>query len=545
VSFALIRKDQKLMTADNKPKPAAIRDQLDRILQNDDFRASDKQRKFLSFVVDETLEDRASQIKGYTIAVTVYGRTQSFDPQVDPIVRVEAGRLRRAMEHYYLTTGKNDPVRIKIPKGSYIPTFHTVQIPSSGAQTHTPERESRALTTGPSVAVMPLINLTSDKEQAYFTDGLTEELTAELARYQDFQVIASQSTMRFKGQNFNPKEVGRDLGVRFLLTGSVRKDLKTVKVAIRLLDTSTAEQIWGASYKRDQTPADLIGVQEEIAYRVIGTIADQYGFIKRRLSRESRKKAPADLKAYDAILRFYHYETKLTPEAFGKALAALEQAIEIDPEYGLAWAMLGHLHADNYALGFCQIEAPLEKALTFAQKGVALAPDNQFVRDALSLVYFHRGDKEFFLQHVQQTIALNPNSPYIVGVAGWHMALYGEWDRGLNLLKKGIKLNPYHPSWFHLVPYMDYYRRGEYENAFAEALKFNYPELYLDPMMRAAALGHLGKKNEAKTAVGELLKLAPDFATRGRLLISRYVKVDELIDKIIAGLRKAGLADLE
>jgi adenylate cyclase len=392
---------------------------------------------------------------------------------------------------------------------------------------------------------MPLINLTGDKEQEYFTDGLTEELTAELARYQDFQVIASQSTMRFKGQPVDPKKVGRDLGVRFLLTGSVRKDLKTVKVTIRLLDTSTAKQIWGESYKRDQTAADLIAVQEEIAHRVIGAIADQYGLIKRRLSRESRKKAPADLKAYDAILRFYHYETELTPEAFKKALAALEQAIEIDPEYGLAWAMLGHLHADNYALGFCEIEAPLEKALAFAQKGLALAPENQFARDALTLVYFHRGNKEFFLQHAAETIALNPNSPYVVGVAGWHMMLYGEWDRGLTLLKKGMILNPYHPSWFHLAPFMDYYRRGEYENAFAEALKFNFPELYLDPMMRAAALGRLGRQKEAKAALSQLLKLEPDFATRGRSLISRYVKVDYLVDSIIEGLRKAGLADLE
>ncbi len=226
-------------------------------------------------------------------------------------------------------------------------------------------------------------------------------------------------------------------------------------------------------------------------------------------------------------------------------MAALEQAVEIDPEYGLAWAMLGHLHADNHALGFCEIEDSLEKALTFSRKGVALAPGNQFAWDSISLVYFHRGDKELFLQHVEQTLALNPNAPYIVGVAGWHMALYGEWDRGLTLLKKGMKLNPYHPSWFHLAPFMDYYRRGEYENAFAEALKFNFPELYLDPLMRAVTLGQLERQNEAKAAVSQLLKLEPDFATRGRLLISRYVKVDDLVDKIIEGLRKAGLADLE
>jgi adenylate cyclase len=534
------------MTAEkNNPTPEAIHSQMERILQSAEFRASDKQRKFLSFVVDETLADRSSQLKGYTVAVSVYGRPEGFDPQVDPIVRVEAGRLRRALDHYYLTAGKNDPVHIKIPKGSYVPTFDTVQDAPSGDKTPTSKREASVLTTEPSIAVMPLTNLTGDREQDYFVDGLTEELTAELTRFQDFQVIATQSAMRFKGQNFDPREVGRDLGVQFLLKGSVRRDSKTVKVTIQLLYTATAEQIWGESYKRDQTATDLIAVQEEIAHEVIGVVADQYGLIERRLSSESRKKAPADLKTYDAVLRFYQYETELTPAAFEKALTALEQAIEIDPEYGLAWAMFGHLHADNHALGFCEIEASLEKALTFAQKGVALAPENQFAQDALTLVYFHRGDKELFLKHAEETIALNPNSPYIVGVAGWHMALYGQWNRGLILLQKGMQLNPYHPSWFHLAFFMDYYRLGEYEHAFAEALKFNFPGLYLDPMMRAAALGRLGRRAEAKAAVGQLLKLEPDFATRGRWLISRYVKVDDLVDRIIEGLEEEGLADIE
>jgi adenylate cyclase len=414
-----------------------------------------------------------------------------------------------------------------------------------GAKKFRPEGEDLALSTGPYIAVMPLSNLTGDEEQEYFTDGMTEELTAELARYQDFHVIASQSTMRFKGRQIDPKEVGRDLDVRFLLAGSVRKDLKTVKVIIQLLDTSTGEQIWGESYKRDLTAANLIATQEEIAHRVVGAIADQYGYISRRLSRESSKKPPADMKAYDATLRFNHYETLLTPKAFKDALEALERAVEIDPEYGLAWAMLGHLHADNHALGFCEIEAPLEKALTFAQKGVALAPENQFAQDALTLVHFHRGDKEAFLKHVEQTIALNPNSPYIAGVAGWHMALYGEWERGLGLMEKGMKLNPYHPSWFHLAPYMDYYRRGEYENSFTEALKFNYPELFWDPVMRAAALGQMGRGREARTAVDELLKLEPDFAAHGRRLIRNYVKVADLVDKIVEGLRKAGLVDID
>jgi TolB-like protein len=207
--------------------------------------------KGLRFVVNEALQGRDSRLKGYTIAVEVYRRTEGFDPQVDPIVRVEAGRLRRALDHYYLTAGKNDPVLIEIPKRGYQPSFQMLQVPPSEI----------ASAPGTSIAVMPLVDLTGDKEEEYFTDGLTEELTAELARYQDFRVIAAQSSMRFKGQKVDPREAGRDLNVRFLLTGSVRRDSNAVKIMVQLLDTSTPERIWGEGYRRDYTAADLIGIQ--------------------------------------------------------------------------------------------------------------------------------------------------------------------------------------------------------------------------------------------------------------------------------------------
>ena len=245
------------------------------------------------------------------------------------------------------------------------------------------------------------------------------------------------------------------------------------------------------------------------------------------------------------MLRFYHYETVLTPASFTVALQALARAVESEPAYGLAWSMLGHLHADNHALGFLAIDDNLGKALEYAKKGVALEPDSQFAWDALALTHFHLGNRELLLETIDKTIALNPNSPYIVGVAGWHLSLYGEWDRGLDLLARGMELNPYHPTWFHLVPFMNRFRLGEYELAYAEALKFNYPELFWDPLMRAAVLARLGRRDEAKEAVGQLLGLIPDFATSGRTSIESYVKVGELVEELVAGLREAGLADLQ
>ena len=528
------------MTVDKK----TIQSNLDHLLESPHFRASSRQRQFLTFIINETLENRTATIKGYSIAIAVYGRNETFDPQVDPIVRVEAGRLRRALEHYYLTGGVNDPVRIDIPKGSYIPTFHANQPVENKPKQETTKRGSRKSDTDPSIAVMPLKNMSGNREQEYLCNGLTEELTNELARFQDIKVIAAHSTLRYKDQKFDPQIVGRELGVRYLLTGNILYDPSMVKVTIQLIDTSGCRQIWAKSFRRNQTTANLITMQEQIAYRACGTIADHYGIISRRLSRESRKKIPEDMQAYDAVLRFYHYETVLTAEAFETALDALHKAIEIEPDYGLAHAMIGHLHADNYALGFKKIDAPLEKALFHAQKGVAMAPRNQFVQDALTLVFFHRGDKSSFMRSVEETTALNPNSPYIIGVAGWHLILFGEWERGRTLLKKGMQLNPYYPTWFHLATFIYHYRAAEYEDAYAEALKFNFPTLFWDPLTRAAALGQLGRIDEAESALKQLLELVEDFETRGRHLIRTYVKVGEVVEMIVNGLQKAGLAGL-
>jgi hypothetical protein len=201
------------MKTETIPSPESVKSQLDRILQSERFRGSGKQKEFLRFVVGETLANRASQLKGYNIALAVYGRKEGFDPQVDPIVRVAAGRLRRALEHHYLTDGINDPVRIEIPKGGYTPTFQAAMVQSSDAEPGPPQCDEDGSQMGPSVAVIPFLNLTGDEEQDYFVDGITEELTAELSRYQEFRVIASQSTMHFKGEKFDLGSVGRDLGV--------------------------------------------------------------------------------------------------------------------------------------------------------------------------------------------------------------------------------------------------------------------------------------------------------------------------------------------
>ena len=199
-----------------------VRTHLEGVIQSPRFNASEKQKRFLKFIVEETLQGRAAQLKAYTVAVAVYDRPSSFNPQVDPIVRVEAGRLRRALENYYLASNEAGPVRIEIPKGAYVPLFKDTSLSLGGDEWQQKASRREFLFPGPSIVLMPLKNLSGDEEQDYFVDGLTEELTSELARFQDISVIAVQSAMQFKDQEADPKKIGQDLGVRFLLAGSIR-----------------------------------------------------------------------------------------------------------------------------------------------------------------------------------------------------------------------------------------------------------------------------------------------------------------------------------
>jgi adenylate cyclase len=519
------------------PSEAAVRQQLRKILSGPEFQRSPMLRGFFQFIVDKTLAGRAQEIKAYTVATQVLGRQADFDAGKDPIVRILAGRLRRALERYYLTKGRQDPVRIDIPKGAYIPMFQE----GGDVEPSGPADPVLMLPSGPAVAVMPLLDLTGDRNQEYFVDGLAEELTSELARYQDLKVIAYQSTLHWKGKEHDVREVGRDLGVRFLVKGSVRKAAGNVKIVIQVLDTLNRQQLWGEQYCRELKADHFIALQEEIARQVVAKIGSQYGIIPRTLSRESRLKPPESLETYEAFLRFYHHVTIMTPQTFTETLEVLEQAVQREPSSGFAWSLLAFLYGQSYALELATLESPLEQALAAAQKGAGLEPENQITRAALAHVYFFRNERELFLSEAETALALNPNAPVPVGFLGWLLALYGEWERGLAILKKGMELNPHYPGWFHMAPYFYLYLQERFEEAHQVAQQFQMPRLFWDPVLKAAALGRLGRGVEGAQVVGELLQLRPDFSTRGRFFISCYVKLDYLTDAILDGLRQAGL----
>jgi len=531
----------------------AIRRQLGRILASPEFHATDRMRDFLRFVVEEKLAGRSHRLKGYTVAVEVFGRSEDFDATNDPIVRIQAGRLRRALERYYLVAGVEDRILIDIPKGGYVPRF--TRHPSGGLRIAVQPAESASpqtlpaapatgelpFTEGPRVAVLPLENLTRDPEQLAMTVGLSEELVTELTRFQDIAVVPCHLAQQPPGSPSDSLELARGVGARFLLRGAVRRDAESVKVSAQLIDTRDGRQIWADASTHTAEASELISTQEQIAQEVVSSIASEYGIIARHLSAESRKKRPLELATYEAMLRYYGHQIAPTPESASTCFAALRCAAEREPDYGPVWSALATLHCQMYTFDVPGFDHALDTALEYARRGVLLEPGSQLGRLILAYASHLGDDSESFADESQAALALNPNSPYTVGAVGYFHVLRGEVDTGLPLLDRAIAANPCHPAWFHAGLVIDHLLRGDYESALGETRKHHPFISFWDDVVLAAILGRLGRSDEASAHVERVTELKPDFAGRARELIRRSLKVDSLVDDLLEGLRAAGM----
>jgi adenylate cyclase len=514
--------------------PKNIKEQLQRILTSPEFKATRQQRKFLRFVVSETLAGKAQEIKGYTVATRVFRRKMDFDQATDPIVSIQANKLRRALERYYLLTGKQDRIRIDLPKGTYVPTFQVQTVGEPAKLPHQKVDQNLDRTGGwPSVLVQPFKNLTGDAEQDFLVEGLSTEFAIELSRYQDIVVLISPTASEEK---IIPKDVAR-----FLVKGNVRQDKNHIKLAVQLIDTKTGRQNWGDSFHCDQDAGQLIAFQEQVSQVIAARIAGEHGIISKALSIESRHKPPANLKTYEAMLRYYQFDVIHSPETFFRALEALKHAAVVEPECGQVWSMLGRLYTTNYILEIFDLKTPLEEAVAFAERGVQLDPANQRARTVLAFVRLASNEIPAALAELERALALNPNSLFFMDNIGYLFTLLGEWERGPALINKAIKLNPFYRNFVHYGLWLDWFRQEEYEKAHLETLNFRRPAVFWDPLAKGATFGKLGRYEEGKRAVENLLKLKPDFPSRGRILIRHYIKFEDIVEKVVDGLRKSGL----
>lgn len=512
----------------------AVRAELWRVVASPDFGASERNCKFLSHVVEETLARRADRIKAYAIATTVFGRDERFDPQLDSIVRIEAGRLRRSLERYYLTAGRDDPVRIEIPRGSYVPVFTSPPPP-----TPPPPSGGRA----PTILVTAFDEEGDQSAFPHFTTGFTRALIIALTRFTGLRVYGAETALRHPAdRDLRGSQPG--LEVDYLLTGGTSLESGRLEVDVVLVEDRTGRAVWADSFERPLAPAEISQLRNEVANRVARTLAQPYGVIQTDRARDSEGAAPEHLGSYNAVLGFYRYWRSFDPAGIEAVRLNLERTIAAEPDYAEAFACLSLVYSNasrfRHPTGAPELDLS-GRARSLARRAVVLAPNSCWAHCALGLATWFAGDVEDAIALLETGRALNPNDTTLLAELGLRYAILADWERAVPLLEDSYARNPAQPSTYRMGLALDHYAHGRDAEALAEARRIDAPDVIYIPVMIAAAAARLDRAEEAAQAVAAIRAIDPAYGSRVRAdLESRHVAAP-LVRALVEGLARAGL----
>jgi len=445
------------------PPAPLVREHLAQILRSASFAKADRLRTFLRFVVEQTLVGCQAGIKEYSIALEVCGRPPTFDAKTDPIVRVDATRLRARLDAYYRLEGRDDSIRIELPKGSYVPTITSVTPPT-------------VRTPAASLAVLPFVNLGPQPHDESFADGLTEELIHQLCQSPALRVIARTSAFQYRNKGGDLRRIAADLGVASVVEGSVRSAADQIRVTVQLTAIEDCSIRWSGRYERHLN--DVLAVQDDICRNIVLALEVQ-------LANSGGRTPPTPPKprAHVEYLKGRHFWNRRTASSLAQSLEHYRRAIELDPRCapahcGIADTLL--VQALNE-----QIEASDSRtqARAHANEALQLAPDlpEALISSAAvaSVLEWNwtSGDALF-----RRAVELNPNSSlghYLHAMV--NLAPRARWDEALTAMDRAIELDPVSPV-LHRDLGVVHYLRGEYRDA-EEALR---SACTLDPGFRGS-----------------------------------------------------------
>jgi TolB-like protein/tRNA A-37 threonylcarbamoyl transferase component Bud32 len=415
--------------------------------------------------------------------------------------------------------------------------------PSGPAWAQTGSGENRAAIRegeGFWVAVLPLKYSGSDADLKALAEGLSEEVITGLSRFSYLRVIARGSTAKYSSESGDLRAVGKELGARYVMEGSLRKAGTKLRLAVQLVDAVSGAHLWAETYEGTFSPEAVFELQDDLVPRIVSTVADQYGVLPRCMSESLRGKSEDQLTPQEAVLRTFSYFTRITPEEHAAVRKILERAVREAPDHADSWAMLSMIYRGEFAQGYNAGPNPLDRALAAAQRAVDLAPAHALGHYALASVYFFRKEMVPFRVEAERTLLLNPLDAAARAYIGLLTAASGEWDRGCDMVESAVHLNPNCPGYFYFARCWNAYRQGKYEEVLEGIARINMPNYYHVPGIQAAALAQLGRHEEAQKAIRALLALRPDFATAARQEYGKWYNAEN-VEQVIEGLRKAGL----
>ena len=528
-----------------------IRKQLQNILSWEVIKNSQVISRFLEFVVEEKLSGRTDEIKEYTIGVKALGRPVDFNPQLDAIVRIHAGRLRRMLSDYYKEKGANDVVIIGIPKGTYIPVFEhrtagsqkeflvsVAEMTSPDVVTAVDDMPDRK----PVLAVFPFHNLSSNQAMNYFVEGMGEQLSIDFARFQHISVLSYYSTWKYAEEIKDFSKLKQITGADYVLAGSVRFIDDYVRFNVELASVQSGLIIWAETYLRRLKLTNVYDVQDEIVNQILTAIADDHGIMSNiKTSHASRSKRTRNQNVYEAISLYYAYQKEYEADAYEAAFNALKNAVKIEPENPMVLAMLSKMFLDIYALTPAASKDLLKDGLKYAQQAVGHDNKCQQAYQSLAWAYLLSGQKEESYESVQRCISLNPKATTITGNMGFGLICLGYYEQGFELISKSMKLSPRLPWCSKLGLSMYNFHKQNFTESLNWANKISNPQVPFITLLRLA----LQRK---------MLLLDPEFKsieteeTKGFQLknnipeiISRFVHDSIMKKDLLDVLRYAGL----
>jgi TolB-like protein/Tfp pilus assembly protein PilF len=558
------------------PKTEDILLQMERVLASGEFHSPERGRKFFRFVVTETLEGRSQFLKAFTIANEIFGRQTSFDAQNDPVVRIEAGRIRRGLERYYLVAGQSDAIIITIPKGGYVPHFEYAPGPRAQRRLEQgPERrdllpsigghlqrklfmaaaavsaivvmsvagvysalaphplsqpEGLAAQSGPIVIVDMFQSDDMAGGASDVAQGLRDEVIGQLATFDDIVVVADPSKTNY----------GSAMG--YSLQGSVQRDGSRLRSVLRLVRRSDAAVIWANNYDSDLRVGSILQIQADVGQQIAIAVAQPYGALFMRDAAEAHRETGA----YDCTAAYYSYRRAMDVQSHAAARDCLQRATRHSPQSGTAWALLSMIYLDElrfrYKLGATPEDGAADLAIYAAGRATAIAPNDSHTLQASMLVSFFNNDIDKALKTGAAAYAQKSTDAEVAGEYGLRLAMSGKWQSGCELISRALNKSAGPQGYYEVGMALCAFMRGDLQ---AAELWSRMCDLEYNPMHRLVLLSILGAEGKIAEATQEknwLNTNAPEMMRNIRREVSLRLQRTEDQERFLGGLRALGIA---
>ncbi|MBG7603447.1 MAG: hypothetical protein IZT58_02275 [Actinobacteria bacterium] len=494
----------------------AVREHLRSVVDSDEFSGSERRRNLLLYLVEETLAGRGDQLKAYNIGLKAIGRPSGFNTQTDPIVRVEIGRLRATLDRYYRAQ-PHSPIVISIPKGRYTAEFGH------------PENNETAPEWPRTDGIRILLRqLSANGDAALQISELTTDSLARLLAHLGASVLLSDE------QDGRPKPSEGAAGELFEISGSMRTAADRVRCAVTIHRPGARTAIHIAPVEESLVDQHLFDVTDRIAQRVAWILLDDFGVIGRALrATGATRTINQHQDTRDALCETFESPAPATMAAMSETLECLSGTTKRDPR---VLAELSDTLFTSWWLGFVQDSETLVRAESLAQEAVRIDPLLAVAHRALAFVHFARRRSELCGIEFEKSFQIATPNPTALASAGLILTLDGQLERGGELTRQAVKLNPLMPSWWHLVPCVEAILAKEADRAYSEAVQISDSGSFAGPAFALAIRAHLGYSGgEPHSQV--LLEMHPNFAIEAEQRLHRFIHITEVREYVLAGIR--------